>query len=54
MNKDIKQISQAHLDNAESIESIKQIQSQVAQLQSSLELRFFPISIGQIFADSIS
>lgn len=34
INKDIKQISQAHPDEAESRESIKQIQSQIAQLQT--------------------
>lgn len=34
LNKDIKQISQTHPDNAESRESIKQIQSQIAQLQT--------------------
>jgi hypothetical protein len=34
MNKDIQQISQTHPDNAESRESIKQIQSQIAQLQT--------------------
>jgi hypothetical protein len=33
MNKDVKQISQTHPDNAENRESIKQIQSQLAQLQ---------------------
>jgi flagellar biosynthesis chaperone FliJ len=34
MNKDIKQISQTHPDKAESRESMKQIQSQIAQLQT--------------------
>jgi flagellar biosynthesis chaperone FliJ len=34
MSKDIKQISQTHPDKAESRESIKQIQSQIAQLQT--------------------
>lgn len=34
MNKDVKQISQTRPDNAENRESIKQIQSQIAQLQT--------------------
>lgn len=34
MSKDIKQISQTHPDKAESRESMKQIQSQIAQLQT--------------------
>lgn len=34
MSKDIKQINQTHLDKAESRESIKQIHSQLAQLQT--------------------
>lgn len=34
MNKDIKQISQTHPDKAENRESLKQIQSQIAQLQA--------------------
>jgi archaellum component FlaC len=34
MNKEIKQISQTHPDKTESRESMKQIESQIAQLQS--------------------
>jgi peptidoglycan hydrolase CwlO-like protein len=37
MNKDVKQISQTHPDNAENRESIKQIQSQIAQLQTQIK-----------------
>jgi peptidoglycan hydrolase CwlO-like protein len=36
MNNDIKQISQTHPDKAESRESIKQIQSHIAQLQTQV------------------
>jgi len=36
MNKDIKQISLTHPDKAESRESIKHIQSQIAQLQTQV------------------
>ena len=43
MNKDIKQISQTHPDKIQSRESIKQIQTQVAQLETRL------IKIGNAF-----
>ena len=37
MNKDVKQISQTHPDNAENRESIKQILSQIALLQTHIK-----------------
>lgn len=48
MNKDIKQISQTHHDKIESRDSIKQIQTQVAQLEIRL------IKIGKAFDNVIA
>jgi hypothetical protein len=48
MNKDIKQISQTHPDKIESGDSIKQIQTQVAQLEIRL------IKIGKAFDNVIA
>lgn len=48
MNKDIKQISETHHDKIESRDSIKQIQTQVAQLEIRL------IKIGNAFDNVIA
>src|SRR5215472_9214665 len=48
MNKDIKQITQTHLHKIESRESLKQIQTQVAQLETRL------IKIGNAFDNVVA
>jgi hypothetical protein len=48
LNKDIKQITQTHPDKIESRESLKQIQTQVAQLETRL------IKIGNAFDNVIT
>ncbi len=48
LNKDIKQITQTHPDKIESRESVKQIQTQVAQLETRL------IKIGNAFDNVVA
>jgi len=48
LNKDIKQITQTHLHKIESRESLKQIQTQVAQLETRL------IKIGNAFDNMVA
>src|SRR5215469_11750668 len=48
LNKDIKQITQTHHDKTESRESLKQLQTQVAQLERRL------IKIGTAFEDVVT
>ena len=48
LNKDIKQITQTHHDKTESRESFKQLQTQVAQLETRL------IKIGNAFDDVVT